>query len=235
MNNMVLAIIHQENAGPGYFISAVAGQRLALEVANYAEGRRPRLPLGEYSAIAIFGGTLQVDEEDRYPWLIEEKRAVAEALEHRVPLLGICLGAQLMAESVGAFVGPTDPSRVGWGEVFLAGGAADDPLFSGLSSRFETVIWHKYEFGLPSRAVALAATSSAPQAFRMADQPAWAIQFHPEQPPKQVEVWLREALRRGEIDERERRRQILNGNRLRAHQERLAQHLFGRFLALAAQ
>jgi GMP synthase (glutamine-hydrolysing) len=231
----ILAIIHQETAGPGYFISAVERERLALEVANFAEGRPPTLPLGEYKAIAIFGGTPQVDEEVRYPWLIEEKRAVAEALEHDVPLLGICLGAQLMAESAGAFVGPTDPARVGWGEVLLTGAAAHDPLFAGLSARFETVIWHKYEFGLPLGAVPLAATPSAMQAFRMPDQPAWAIQFHPEQPPEQVEAWLGIALRRGDVDERERRRQIMNGNRLRAHQERLGHHLFGRFLALTAQ
>jgi GMP synthase (glutamine-hydrolysing) len=235
VSDVILAITHQENAGPGYFTSVVSSEGFQLEVASYAASRPPKLPLPDYAAVAVFGGTPQVDEEHLYPWLIEEKRAITKGLESGVPLLGICLGAQLMAESAGGAVGPTDPVRFGWGEVTLNDVAAEDPLFGGLPPILETVVWHKYEIALPSGAVALAVSSSVLQAFRMKDQPAWGIQFHPEQSPEQVAVWLALWLREGYLDEGEVRRQEFRGEELRGQQEHLARHLFRRFLTVARE
>lgn len=226
----VLAIVHHDAVGPDLFEPVVEAAGLRLEQASYASGREPAAPLESYAGIIVLGGTPQVDQEDVHPWLVPEKRAVAEALSGGRPLLGVCLGAQLIAESAGAHVGPLRPPCVGWSSVELLPEAETDPVFGGLPATFETVVWHKYAFELAAGATALASTPRALQAFRMDGRPVWGVQFHPEVSPESLELWFGVAMERGDMDEDDRQRERANAARLAAHQVDLARHICGRFL-----
>jgi GMP synthase-like glutamine amidotransferase len=106
----------------------------------------------------------------------------------RLPVLGVCLGAQLVAAAAGAEVrrGPTP--EIGWFEVELTAAGTLDPVLGRLPERFTAYEWHSYVFDLPAGAVELARSAVCPQAFRLGDT-AWAVQFHPEVTPEIVREW----------------------------------------------
>lgn len=169
----VLVLIHQEDAGPGVF----AGDFVV----------EPRS--ASHDAVIVLGGDANVDDD--LPWLDEEKQLIGELIRSRVPLLGVCLGAQLIADVAGAAVGPlADGAEVGWHEVVRTG--ASDPLFDPLPSRFRAFQWHGYGFATPPGAVELAHGARGAQAFRLADAPAWGIQFHAEVTAETVAGWIRD-------------------------------------------
>ena len=96
-----LAISHQRDAGPGVFAEAIAAAGHELDLWHIAETDQPPAdPLG-YGAVMTFGGSMHADHTDRHPWLFPEKELLARLLEAGVPLLGVCLGSQLLAEAGG--------------------------------------------------------------------------------------------------------------------------------------
>jgi len=183
----VLALIHQDDAGSGIFGEAVRERGDDLVEWNIATSGPP--PLDDYDAVLVFGGAMHVDQEDRHPWLRLEDDLLRGLLRARVPLLGVCLGAQLLAKSLAAPVAPPANPEVGWYEVELTPEAEDDPLFSALPKRFEAFQWHRYAFGLPPGAIPLAQNANCLQAYRAGDV-AWGIQFHAEVRGETVAAWL---------------------------------------------
>lgn len=180
----VLAIVNQRDAGPGVFGQAVeaAGHEL-VEWAPADEGSPPET----VDAAIPLGGAMNVDEEDRYPWLAAEKRLLAELLERGTPLLGVCLGAQLVADAAGAEVRRASEPEIGWYEVELE--PSDDPVVGPLPERFTAFGWHSYGFALPPGAVPLARSPVCLQALR-AGARAWGIQFHAEVTRETLGGWL---------------------------------------------
>jgi GMP synthase (glutamine-hydrolysing) len=163
---------------------------------------------GSADAILVLGGAMHPDEEHAYPWLARELRFLAEALERGVPVLGVCLGAQLLARAAGAPVLRSAEPEVGWHPVELTAPGAADPVLSALPGRFEAFQWHHYTYGLPAGAEELARSAVCTQAFRLGS--AVGIQFHAEVTGGMIESWLgedpddvadREALR-AETEER---------------------------------
>ena len=150
----------------------------------------PPRPLESYDAVFVFGGHMNVDEEDRHPWLLGEDVLVRELVERGVPLLGVCLGGQLLAKAAGAFVGPSPGREAGFVRVRLTSAARSDPLFGSLPSEFDVFSVHEYAFEVPADGVELARSSVCSQAFRFGEL-AWGIQFHPEIRIWQIEKWLR--------------------------------------------
>ena len=96
-----LAIVHQPDAGPGVFAEALAAKGVELDRWLIADAPAPADPWG-YDAVLTFGGAMHTDHEADHPWLREEKSILADLIERRVPLLGMCLGCQLVAEAAGA-------------------------------------------------------------------------------------------------------------------------------------
>jgi GMP synthase (glutamine-hydrolysing) len=129
--------------------------------------------------VLTFGGSMHADQEDRHPWLAEEKAILRGLIERGVPLLGVCLGSQLVAEAAGAAAEPAPEPEIGWFEVELTAEGVADPLLAPLAPRFTAFQWHSYRSPLPSGAVALARSPVALQAFRIG-RSAWGIQFHAE-------------------------------------------------------
>jgi GMP synthase (glutamine-hydrolysing) len=148
------------------------------------------VPSGEWDAVLIFGGAMNVDEEAKHPWLRDEDEFIRRLLTDGVPTLGVCLGGQLLAKAAGAQVGPSPEPEFGFTPVELTDEAAGDPLFGSLPREFEVWNAHGYAFHSPEGAVELARSAVCSQAFRLGDA-AWGVQFHPEIRLDQIETWLR--------------------------------------------
>lgn len=186
-----LAIVHQSDAGPGVFAEAAQARGVPLDLWLLPEHSEPPGNPQAYDAVLVFGGAMHADQETAHPWLVPEKALLRRLLEQRVPLFGVCLGAQLLAEAAGASVRRARQPEIGWYETELSDDARLDPVFAGVAPRFAALEWHSYEFALPARATALARSVTCPQAYRIGDF-AWGIQFHAEVTAQDFESWLKD-------------------------------------------
>jgi GMP synthase (glutamine-hydrolysing) len=148
-------------------------------------------PAPDADAVIVFGGSMNVDQEDKHPWLRGEETYVRELIETGTPTLGVCLGAQLLAKAAGADVGPSPASEVGWFDVELTPEGVDDLVLGQLPNSFSAFQWHHYAFDVPSDAIQLARNEVCAQAFRLGDA-AWGVQFHPEVTLDQIRGWADE-------------------------------------------
>lgn len=184
----ILAIVHESDAGPGVFEQAVSAAGHALEIWQPAQGEWvPKA--SQYGALLTFGGGMHPDQEDAHPWLASEKRLLAEALEAAIPVLAVCLGAELLGGAAGAPARPAAAPEVGWYPVWTTDAAKRDPVLAGLPDRFEALEWHSYESPLPPGGVALAQSDTCLQAYRLGDS-AWGVQFHAEVTLESFESWI---------------------------------------------
>jgi len=175
----VLAIVHQRDAGPGVFAEAVADTGGRLDTWTLAERPEPPADPLSYEAVFTLGGAMNVDEVERHGWIAEEKAVLRELLAREVPLLGLCLGGQMVAAAAGADPRRASRPEIGWHQVAVTPEGEDDPLLGPLAPSFEAFQWHSYEFPLPSGAIPLARSEVCLQGCRLGER-AWAIQFHPE-------------------------------------------------------
>jgi GMP synthase (glutamine-hydrolysing) len=185
----ILSVLH-----PGGGHSGVLGQRArraghALVEWTPGDGERRPGPLPAFDALAVFGGGMNLSDGDRLPWLRGEIELLRDAIARAMPVIGVCLGGQLLAAAGGADVHRASEPEIGWHEVELTGAAAGDPVLGGLPSRFTACQWHSYAFELPAGAVELARSPVCPQAFRLGDN-AWGVQFHPEVTEGILRSWI---------------------------------------------
>ena len=140
-------------------------------------------------AILAMGGPMSVNDDDTLPWLTTEKRWVREAVLAGKPFWGVCLGAQLLAASLGARVYSGARPEIGIMPVYLSAESQDDAVFSGVPSTLLTFQWHGETFELPEGAVLLASSPAYPnQAFRWKEK-AYGVQFHVEVSAEMAEQW----------------------------------------------
>jgi GMP synthase (glutamine-hydrolysing) len=171
------------------FGDALRSRGVEHDVWHRAEvGQPPREP-HDYDAVLVFGGAMHADQEERHPFLREEKALLAELLERGVPLMGVCLGAQLLAEAAGAPVRRASRPEIGWHQVEVTAAGAADPLLAPLAPRFEAFQWHSYECPLPPGATPLARSDVCLQAYRVGAA-AWGIQFHAEVTREDAKAWI---------------------------------------------
>ena len=183
----ILALTHGDNVGPGVFEDAAQAAGHELVERNVA---RDGVPDEAGDAAIVLGGAMHPDQEDRHPWLAPELRFLERELERRTPLLGVCLGSQLIARAAGARVFRAAEPEVGWLQVELTESGSGDPVAAALPQRFDAFQWHHYTHDLPAGSVELARSPVCTQAFRLGR--AWGVQFHPEVRGDQVESWLAE-------------------------------------------
>lgn len=132
----------------------------------------------EYDLLLVLGGPMNVDEHERHPWLIDEKAFIGEALDLGKGVLGICLGAQLMAAALGAPVARNAHREIGWFTVTLRPEARQCPLIADWPALFTAFHWHGDTFALPDGAVWLASSEAcANQGFAWGPR-AIGLQFH---------------------------------------------------------
>ena len=184
----ILGIVHQNDAGPGVFTDALERRAATLDTWRPAQaGVPPEDPCG-YDAVMVFGGAMHADHEASHPWLGEVKAQLRRLLDRDVPVLGVCLGGQLLAEAAGAPARRAREPEIGWHEVELTAEGARDPLLAPLAPRFTAFQWHSYEFPLPPGATPLARSAVCLQAFRTGA--AVGIQFHAEVAAADAEAWI---------------------------------------------
>jgi len=173
---------------PGIFTDVLTGRGIAIETIELDEGGD--LPdWHEADLVLAMGGPMSVHDEAEYPWLAGEKRWIAAAVQAGVPYLGVCLGAQLLAASLGAPVHTGETSEVGVLPVAVAGAARCDPVLGPLGDEFPALQWHDDTFGIPAGAVHLARSGAYPnQAFRFGET-AYAVQFHVEVTDRMLAEW----------------------------------------------
>jgi GMP synthase-like glutamine amidotransferase len=232
----LLSISHQADAGPGVFAEEIAARGHDLDSWLVPDRPEPPADPGGFDAAMVFGGAMNVDEEDKHPWLRPEKEVIASLLESGTPLLGVCLGTQLLAEAAGGTAGRASEPEIGWRQVELTPEGAADPLLAPLAPAFEAFQWHSYEASPPPEAVTLARSPVCPQAYRIGDR-AWGIQFHAEVSAADAEHWIDDyrsdpdAVRIGVDPDRlraETRQKIAAWNQL-------GRELCGRFLDVASE
>jgi len=139
--------------------------------------------LDEVDWLIVMGGPMSVNDEHRYPWLLTEKKFIAEAIERGKIVLGVCLGAQLIASVLGARVYPNRDREIGWFPVECLAQNEKTSLINILPSHAEVFHWHGETFDLPAHAVHLARSNGCnTQAFRLGEQ-ILGLQFHLEVTP----------------------------------------------------
>jgi GMP synthase (glutamine-hydrolysing) len=184
----VLTIVHQQDAGAGVF--GRAAEAGGHELVEWVPSNGGPPDLDSVDAAMAFGGAMHPDQVDAHPWLERDKRLLGELLERRVPVLAVCLGSELLAEVAGGPPRRSSRPEIGWYRIELSDDGAADPLLSELPREFEGFGWHSYEWALPPDALPLAHSEVCLQAFRLADAPAWGIQFHAEVTRENILKWL---------------------------------------------
>lgn len=185
---MVLQHVGHEPLGTLNPLLKAAGLR--IRYVNF--GRHPDSDpsLDSYSGLVILGGPMGVYETDRHPHLKTELRLIEDALKREIPVLGICLGAQLMAAALGAKVTLAPQPEAGWHEVHLTAMGSADPLFSSYRSAEKIFQMHQDTFEIPRSSEHLARSLMCEgQAFRYGKK-AYGLQFHLEVDQPMIRRWL---------------------------------------------
>lgn len=165
-------------------------RRIRIRYVNFGRHPDARPDLAGYDAVIVLGGPMNVDEAERFPHLRTELGLIGEALGRGMPVLGICLGAQLLAHALGAAVGRNPVPELGWVDVAPTSAASTDPVLGVLDQPSPIFQWHGDTFDLPPGAELLATSNTCRnQAFRFGKH-AYGLQFHLEVDAPLVERWL---------------------------------------------
>ncbi|MBN1493003.1 MAG: type 1 glutamine amidotransferase [Candidatus Omnitrophica bacterium] len=144
----------------------------------------------EYDCLIVLGGPMSVHEEKKYPWLASEKRFIENAIKNNKSIVGICLGAQLIAEVLGGTVTKNKEKEIGWFPVTLMDHDSAPSLLSSLPSTFYAFHWHGDTFSIPSNCIKLASNETCEnQAFQYNDR-LLALQFHLESTRESITALL---------------------------------------------
>jgi GMP synthase (glutamine-hydrolysing) len=180
----LLVVQHASWETPHRILRACDG--LEVVTARPLEGE----PLPDHSEVAgavFMGGPMNVDDVESHPALAVEREWLADVIPRRIPVLGVCLGAQLIARALCAEVRPGEGPEIGFAPVSVRD--PDDPLLGALAPETTVLHWHRDVFDLPAGAIPLASSAqTAHQAFRFGN--AWALLFHAEADTALVESWL---------------------------------------------
>ena len=168
---------HESFESPGFILDWIAEKRHHLTFTKfYEDGMLP--PLEDFDWLIIMGGPMGVYEEVKFPWLKSEKEFIKRSIEDRKIVLGICLGAQLIAAALGEKVYPNKNKEIGWLDVKLTSDGKSNHLFTSFPEMIKVCQWHGDTFDLPAGAILLAESEACiNQAFIYKDKTI-ALQFH---------------------------------------------------------
>lgn len=161
-----------------------------IRYVNFNRDPDVRPDVSRYDALIVLGGPQMPDQGDKYPHLTIEMHCIEEALKREIPILGICLGAQLLAYTIGGGVRAMQEWEIGWYDLEPTHLSAADPMFCALVQPHPVFQWHGYTFDLPEDAVHLARSQTCEnQAFRYGKN-AYGLQCHLELDERLINRWL---------------------------------------------
>ena len=196
---LVIAFRHVPFEDLGRIADALAAHQVECEYADLYRDRASPPDADAAAGLIFMGGPMSVNDD--LPYLRREEEFIRRAVAQGKPVLGVCLGAQLIARSLGARVYRNPAKEIGWFEIELAPAAADDGLFRGLPVRETVFHWHGETFDLPPGAVLLASSERCRhQAFRVGSS-VYGLQFHPEVTPEMIADWFRQDANCGDLRE----------------------------------
>jgi GMP synthase-like glutamine amidotransferase len=192
----VLAFRHVPFEGLGLVEPALYARHIAVDFADLYQAGALLPDIAAYDALIFLGGPMSVNDD--LPFLRREMEFIRQAVARRQPILGICLGAQLIARALGATVRRNAAREIGWYALRFTAAAAGDRLFDGLST--ETVFhWHGETFDLPPGAELLASSDLCRhQAYRIGER-VYALQFHLEVTPDMIADWCAQDQNSGDV------------------------------------
>jgi GMP synthase (glutamine-hydrolysing) len=152
----ICLIQHEPCETPGLLTDVLKACGIRVEMVRVFKENRVPQRIGDFAGLVIMGGPMSVYEQDKHPFLRDEIRLLQDALNKRRPILGICLGSQLLAAALGTRVIPGKQKEIGWHPVTLTSVAAKDGLWRGLPPTFTPLHWHGDVFKLPHGALSLA-------------------------------------------------------------------------------
>ncbi len=186
---MVLFIKHITIEGPGTIADFLDDNKIPYIIIDLSSGDKvPRLEK-DFQAIVCLGGPMNVYEEEKYPFLREEDTLLKRTVDEKVPFLGVCLGAQLIAKATGATVTKNPEKEIGWYKVVLNEYGLKDDLFKGLPEVFTVFQWHGDTFRIPNGGRRLAFSELCQNQVLKYGRNAYGIQFHVEITKEMIIQW----------------------------------------------
>lgn len=168
---------HEQFEDPGTILEWAAERGHTTSGTMIYKGE-PLPSFDQFDLLAVMGGSLSVNDEKKYPWLATEKKLIKEALCGDKLVLGICLGAQLMAAALGARVYKNPCKEIGWFPVTLTPHGTQSPLFKDWPLMFQALHWHGDTFDIPERAERIAYSKACWNQAFVYGRRAVALQFH---------------------------------------------------------
>ncbi len=195
----VCIIQHVAVETPGLIAGALKAHHISLDFIRPFAGERIPRRIGDHAGLVVMGGPMGVDEQGKYPFLRREIHLIQDALSERRPVLGICLGSQLLAAALGASVMRGRQKEIGWHSVTLNQATASDALWRGLPKSFTAFHWHGDVFQLPHAATSLASSRLTEHQAFCHGESAYGLLFHLEMTEQVIRRMTR--MFRGELHE----------------------------------
>jgi GMP synthase (glutamine-hydrolysing) len=188
----VLVFQHDPFEDLGFFAEVLNRERATHRTIRLFHGEMPAEDWKHVAALIVLGGAMAIDDEEKFPFLRWEKRIIRAAIAESVPMVGICVGAQLIAATLGARTYRGSVKEIGWNPISITPHGQMDSLLGYLSESATVFQWHSDGFDLPVGAVSLATSSHYEvQAFRLGKS-IYGLQFHLEVTPRIIERWIAE-------------------------------------------
>lgn len=223
----VLVFRHVPFEDVGHIGAVLAERSVGCDYADLYRDGAPLPDIASYAGLIFMGGPMSAN--DALPFLERERVLIAQAAGRGQPLLGICLGSQLIARSLGAEVHRNPGKEIGWFDIHFTGAAAEDPLFRDIPGPETVFHWHGETWELPAGSELLARSRACRnQAFR-AGRNIYGLQFHLETTPAMIEDWQLQDENCGDMRELS---SPLDAHANCARQEELSRIVFGRWCGL---
>ena len=220
----------------GTFNPLLKNAGFRIRYVNFGRTPDAQPEVEKYDGLIILGGPMCIDQTDQHPHLQTEIEAIQTAMERNMPILGICLGAQLIAAALGTKVYKNPVKEIGWYDVTPTDAGTKDPLFKHFAGTEKIFQWHGDTFDIPARGVHLASSPDCThQAFRYGDR-TYGLQFHLEVDAALIDRWLNTPVH---IRELQHIHESISAEGIRSDTERfidqstdLGERLFGAYIDL---